>query len=208
MTVYEGVTGAATKTGSTCTKKKIAPTRTPAVTDAAPDTASSPNTTPATTASWSGTTCAHTRATTVAKPYLENTPRKRRQMKGIGLGEKSKTGQCVGGAPATIGCSRPCERDKDGTGAWVGAPVEDSRLNHQTEPRLEPQTSTGGDDTILTPFSFSPSCDSAVDLLPELFLAYCTIHDMAVRCKSPASDIHARPVPDPYNSDPVPLLTD
>ena len=63
-------------------------------------------------------------------------------------------------------------------------------------------------DTILTPFSFSPSCDSVVDLLPELFLAYCTIHDMAVRYKSPVSDIHAQPVPDPYDSDPAPLFTD
>jgi hypothetical protein len=62
-------------------------------------------------------------------------------------------------------------------------------------------------DTILTPFSFSPSCDLTVDSLPELFLAYCTIYDMAARCKSPASGIHARPVPDPYDSDPVPLLT-
>jgi hypothetical protein len=101
-------------------------------------------------------------------------------MKGNGLEEKSETGQCVGGALATIGCSRPRERDGDGTGARAGALVEDSRLNHRTEPRLVPRTSTGGDDTILTPFSFSPSCDSAVDSLPKLFLAYCTIHDMAV----------------------------
>jgi hypothetical protein len=112
-------------------------------------------------------------------------------MKGNGLGEKAETGQCAGGALATLGCSRPRERDGDGTGVWAGAPVEDSRLNHRTMPRLEPQPLTGGGDTILTPFSFSLSCDSAVDLLPELFLAYCTIHDMAVRCISPASDNHA-----------------
>jgi hypothetical protein len=32
-------------------------------------------------------------------------------------------------------------------------------------------------DTILTPFSHSSVTDSAVDSLPELFLAYCTIAD-------------------------------
>jgi hypothetical protein len=35
----------------------------------------------------------------------------------------------------------------------------------------------GGDDTILTPFSISPMTDTAVDSLPELFLAYCTLAD-------------------------------
>jgi hypothetical protein len=129
-------------------------------------------------------------------------------MQGNGLGEKSKTGQCMGRALIDIGCSGPYERDGDKTGAWVGAPVEDSRLNHRAKSRLGPRTMMGSDDTILTPFSFSPTCDSAVDSLPELFLAYCTIHDMAVRCKSPALGIHAQPIPNPYDSDPVPLLTD
>jgi hypothetical protein len=32
-------------------------------------------------------------------------------------------------------------------------------------------------DTILTPFSLSPTTDSAVDSLPKLFLAYCTLVD-------------------------------
>ena len=101
-------------------------------------------------------------------------------MKGSGLREKSETGQCVGGALIEIGCSKPHERDGDGTGAWAGAPVKDLRLNHQAESWLGPRTMTGGDDMTLTPFSFFPSCDLAVDSLPELFLAYCTIHDMAV----------------------------
>jgi hypothetical protein len=34
---------------------------------------------------------------------------------------------------------------------------------------------TGGDDTILTPFSLSPMTDMVVDSLPALFLDYCTI---------------------------------
>jgi hypothetical protein len=34
-----------------------------------------------------------------------------------------------------------------------------------------------GDDTILTPFSVSTMTDAAVDSLPELFLAYCTLAD-------------------------------
>jgi hypothetical protein len=66
----------------------------------------------------------------VAKSYRENTPRKRRRTKGNGLGEKSETGQCMGGALTGIGCSGPRERDRDGIGAWAGAPVKDSRLNH------------------------------------------------------------------------------
>jgi hypothetical protein len=32
-------------------------------------------------------------------------------------------------------------------------------------------------DMILTPFSLSPMTDMAVDSLPELFLAYCTLAD-------------------------------
>ena len=53
-------------------------------------------------------------------------------MKGNGLGEKSETGQCVGGALITYGCSGPDKRGRDGTDVWAGASVEDSRLN----PRL------------------------------------------------------------------------
>jgi hypothetical protein len=97
-------------------------------------------------------------------------------MKGNRPKEKLRIGQCMGRALTTNkpSCSGPHERDGDGNGVRVGAPFEDSRLN----PQMESWTSTGGDDTILTPFFFSPSCDSAIDSLPELFLAYCTIHDM------------------------------
>jgi hypothetical protein len=61
------------------------------------------------------------------------------------------------------------------------------------------QTTT---DTILTPFHFSPMIDTAVDSLPELFLAYCTLAD--------SNDIMSdddRVVPRGSGSDPVPLLT-
>jgi hypothetical protein len=58
-------------------------------------------------------------------------------------------------------------------------------------------------DTILTPFSLSPTTDSAVDSLPKLFLAYCTLMD--------TDDVLApddRVAPWGSGSDPVPLLTD
>jgi hypothetical protein len=57
-------------------------------------------------------------------------------------------------------------------------------------------------DTILTPFSFSPMTDMAVDSLPELFLAYCTLAD--------SNDIMSdddRVVLQGSDSDTVPLLT-
>jgi hypothetical protein len=56
-------------------------------------------------------------------------------------------------------------------------------------------------DTILTPFSLSPMTDTAVDSLPELFLAYCTLAD--------SDDVVSnddRVVPRGSGSDPVPLL--
>jgi hypothetical protein len=60
----------------------------------------------------------------------------------------------------------------------------------------------GGDDTILTPFSLSSMTDTAVDSLPELFLAYCTLADS----DNVMSD-DDRVVPRGSDSDPVPLLT-
>jgi hypothetical protein len=57
-------------------------------------------------------------------------------------------------------------------------------------------------DTILTPFSLSPMTDTAVDSLPELFLAYCMLTD--------SDDIMLdddQVVPRASDSDPVPLLT-
>ena len=62
------------------------------------------------------------------------------------------------------------------TGRRVGGGVDrldDSRLNFRSQ--LGPQPSTGGDVTILTPFSTSPMTDASVDALPTLFLAYCAI---------------------------------
>jgi hypothetical protein len=60
--------------------------------------------------------------------------------------------------------------------AGSGAPfTEDSRLNFPSQTGSRPWM--GGNDTILTPFSLSPTTDTAVDSLPALFLAYCTIAD-------------------------------
>jgi hypothetical protein len=81
-----------------------------------------------------------------------------------------------------------------------GALPEDSRLDLSSRTGSRPWT--GGDDTILTPFSLSPMTDAAVDSLPELFLAYCTLAD--------SDDIMSdddRAVPRGSDSDPVPLLT-
>jgi hypothetical protein len=88
-----------------------------------------------------------------------------------------------------------------GQHAGYGAPSEDSRLDlsSQTGSRLW----TGGDDTILTPFSLSPTTDVAVDSLPTLFLAYCMLAD--------SDDVMSdddRAVPWGSASDPVSLLTD
>ena len=65
---------------------------------------------------------------------------------------ETETGRCVGG-----GTDR----------------LDDSRLNFRS--RLGPRLSTGGDVTILTPFSVSPMTDASVDALPTLFLAYCAL---------------------------------
>ena len=51
--------------------------------------------------------------------------------------------------------------------------LNDSRLNFGS--RLGARPSTGGDVTILTPFSISPMTDASVDALPTLFLAYCAM---------------------------------
>jgi hypothetical protein len=56
-----------------------------------------------------------------------------------------------------------------------GAPSKDSKLDLSSQTGSRPWT--GGDDMILTPFSLSPTTDMAVDSLPVLFLAYCTLAD-------------------------------
>jgi hypothetical protein len=58
-------------------------------------------------------------------------------------------------------------------------------------------------DMTLTPFSLSPTTDSAVDSLPELFLAYCTLTDI-----DDVTSPDDRVAPWGSSSDPVPLLTD
>jgi hypothetical protein len=84
--------------------------------------------------------------------------------------------------------------------AGCGAPSEDSRTDFPSRTGSRPWT--GGNDTILTPFSVSTMTDAAVDSLPELFLAYCTLAD--------SDDLMSdddRVVPRGSDSDPVPLLT-
>jgi hypothetical protein len=58
-------------------------------------------------------------------------------------------------------------------------------------------------DMILTPFSLSPTTDTAVDCLPALFLAYCTLAD-----SDDALSIDDRVTPRPSVINPIPLLTD
>jgi hypothetical protein len=82
-----------------------------------------------------------------------------------------------------------------------GVPSEDSRLDLSSQTGSQPWM--GGDDTILTPFSTSPMTDVAVDSLPALFLAYCTLAD--------TDDVMSsddRVTPRGSGSDPESLLTD
>jgi hypothetical protein len=85
--------------------------------------------------------------------------------------------------------------------AGCRVPSEDSRLDLSSRTGSRPWT--GGDDTILTPFSLSPMTDSAVDSLPELFLAYCTLMDT-----DDVTSSDDRVAPRRSGLDPVPLLTD
>jgi hypothetical protein len=83
-----------------------------------------------------------------------------------------------------------------------GAPfIQDSGLD--LPPRTGSRPWMGGDDTILTPFSLSPTTDVAVDSLPALFLAYCMLAD-----SNDVLSIDDRVAPRGSGSDPVPLLTD
>jgi hypothetical protein len=81
-----------------------------------------------------------------------------------------------------------------------GVPSEDSRPDLSSQTGSQPWT--GGDDMTLTPFSTSPTTDAAVDSLPTLFLAYCTLAD--------SDDVMSdddRAIPRGSDSDPVPLLS-
>jgi hypothetical protein len=100
----------------------------------------------------------------------------------VGSATEAETEQCVGsGAPFTkdSGLNFPL---------WIGS-----------RPWM------GGNDTILTPFSLSPVTDTAVDSLPALFLAYCTITD-----SDDVVSIDDRVVPRPLASGihPPPLVLD
>jgi hypothetical protein len=170
-----GVTGVGREVYSTPIKTKNVQIPTPSATYDESSTALSQPITSGTMGTCSGTTSARMTDLTEVESYEETTLRERRRKKGNGLGMKSETGQCVGRALITNGCSGPDKRDRDGTDAWAGASVEDSRLN----PRLGSRTSMGGGVTILSHFSFLPSCDSAIDLLPDSSLTYCT--DIGVR---------------------------
>ena len=78
------------------------------------------------------------------------------------------------GPERTLGVAGSVTETETGRRAGGGADrLDDSRLNFRS--RLGPRPSTGGDVTILTPFSTSPMTDASVDALPTLFLAYCAI---------------------------------
>jgi hypothetical protein len=79
--------------------------------------------------------------------------------------------------------------------------IEDSRLDLPSRTGSRPWM--GGDDTILTPFSISPTTDVVVDCLPALFLAYCTLAD-----SDDVLSADDRVTPRGSDLDPVPLLTD
>jgi hypothetical protein len=75
-----------------------------------------------------------------------------------------------------IGAMGSVTEAETGQHAGSGASfIEDSRLDLPSRTGSQPWM--GGDDTILTPFSVSPTTDTAVDSLPALFLAYCTLAD-------------------------------
>jgi hypothetical protein len=99
-----------------------------------------------------------------------------------------------------IGVADSVTETETGWHEGCGAPSKDSRPDLSSRTGSRPWT--GGDDTILTPFSLSPMTDTAVDSLPALFLAYCTLVD--------SDDVMSdddRVVPRGSDSDPVPLLT-
>jgi hypothetical protein len=76
-----------------------------------------------------------------------------------------------------IGAAGSATEAEMGRHVGSGVPfIEDFGLSSPSQPGSRPWT--GGDDTVLTPFSFSPTTDSATDFLPDLFLAYCTITDI------------------------------
>jgi hypothetical protein len=75
-----------------------------------------------------------------------------------------------------IGVADLATEAETGQRAGSRAPfTEDSRLDLPSQTGSRPWT--GGDDTILTPFSIPPTTDMAVDSLPALFLAYCMLAD-------------------------------
>jgi hypothetical protein len=59
-----------------------------------------------------------------------------------------------------------------------GGAVQDDGRSRRRSVVPEAPPSTGGDVTICTPFSFSPSTDDVVDALPDLFLAYLSLSDI------------------------------
>ena len=58
-----------------------------------------------------------------------------------------------------------------------GGAVQDDGRSRRRSVVPEAPPSTGGDVTICTPFSFSPSTDDVVDALPDLFLTYLSLSD-------------------------------
>jgi hypothetical protein len=113
----------------------------------------------------------------------------------------------LGIEPGNPGITGPCNSPQSQS---VGvAKLSDPRTPESSCDGLEhsetPATSKrkgSYNDTILTPFSLSPMTDMAVDSLPKLFLAYCTLAD--------SDDVMSDDdwvVPQGSDLDPVPLLT-
>jgi hypothetical protein len=197
------VTGAGPEVCYTVTKARTVPSHTPGAQTWPPDDVSSPTTITGITRSSTTRKRVPTRETTKVPSSAASMPRGNRLKYGNGLdafGQDSPV-RGLGHWSDEFGAAGSTVAVETGWRAGSGAPFEDSRLNFPS--RVGSRPWTGGDDTTLTPFSLSPVTDSAVDSLPALFLAYCTLRD-----SDDVILIDDRSRPRPSASNPIPLLTD
>jgi hypothetical protein len=160
----------------------------------------SPSTTTVTTHLLTPQMPAPIRATTNGFPSAASMPDRLRLKNGNGPDASSWDSpvQGLGHWSDEIGAAGSATEAETERCAGSGAPfIENLKRNFPSRTGFRPWT--GGDDTILTPFFLSPMTDTAVDLLPALFLDYCTIAD---------SYDEVSIVPQLSASDLVPLLTD
>jgi hypothetical protein len=143
-----------------------------------PGDVSCPSTTMGTTRLLTPLKPVHTKGTIKGYPSVASMPERLRLNNGNGpdvFGRDSpvqQMGHWSDGISA-VGSVTEAETERH---VGSGAPfTKDSRLNFPSRTGSRPWT--GGDDTILTPFSLSPTTDTAVNSLPALFLVYCTIVD-------------------------------